>query len=251
MSTENGLLISDQQLVERRIVTQQALQQFPTEVVDKHGSLARMASMSREGLGFMVASNHFCRDDFKRTLAILLSKEALARKRVAIAIGLHEFPTYEPFAVAAGIDTYPVTTQGTINTLGHKAPPLGTGMEEFMGAAIETLKRGNLVIMAPQGGRRPRMTRSEGRILQTLFGDAEDEGVEFGVLFSGIGIKGQGDYTNRDYHYGEKFILRFGKVYTSTELISAIEGNSDSQRLRRVDAFWEEQTMLLVPQEYR
>lgn len=251
MSTESGLLISNQQSAERRAVVQQALQQFPTEVTDEHRSLARMANMSREGLGFMVASNHFCRDDFKRTLAVLLGQDALAKKRVAIALGLHEFDTYAPFAQAAGIDVFPVTTQGTINTLGPKAPPLGTGMEEFMGAAVETLKQGNLVILAPQGGRRSRMSRSEGRIIQTLFGDAEDEGVEFGVLFSGIGIKGRGDYTNRDYHYGEVFILRFARVYTQTGLIAAIDGNSDSQKLRQVDAFWESQTRLLVPEEYR
>lgn len=251
MLTENGSLISRQQSAERRVAVQQALQQFPTEVIDEYQSMNQMASMSREGLGFMVASNHFCRDDFKRTLAILLSQDALAKKRVAIALGLHEFDTYAPFAEAAGIDVFPVTTQGTIDTLGPKAPPLGTGMEEFMGAAVETLKQGNLVILAPQGGRRPRMSRSEGRIIQTLFGDAEDEDVEFGVLFSGIGIKGHGDYMNRDYHYGETFVLRLGRVYTNSELIAAIEGTSDSQRLRKVDAFWEEQTRLLVPEEYR
>src|SRR3989344_4326343 len=250
MPVENGSLISTQQLAERRLIVQQIGEQFPTEGIDTHHSLNRMAAISQEGLGFIVTTNHFCRDDFKRTLGVLLRQEALAQKRVTIAIGLHEFPTYEPFAIAAGITTYPVTTQGSIDALGSKAPPLGTGMEEFMGAAVETLKQGNLVIMAPQGGRRPRMTRSEGRILQTLFGDAEDEGVEFGVLFAGIGIKGQGDYANRDYHYGETFVLRFGRAYTNIELISTIEGDSDSQRLRKVDDFWESQTRLLVPPEY-
>lgn len=251
MLAEQDRLISSEQLTERRRTLQEIEEQFPTKVLDEHNSLDRMKYLSGLGLGFLISSNHFCRDDFKRIFAKLLREKELEQKRVAIALGLHEFATYEPFATAAGIDVFSVTTQGTIDILGPKAPPLGTGMEEFMRGALKTLKLGNLVVMAPQGGRRPRLTRSEGRILQTLFADAEDEGVEFGVLLSGIGINGKGDYTNRDYHFGEVFTLRFARVYTNRELIAAIDGDSDSQKIRKVDAFWEAQTRLLVPEEYR
>lgn len=251
MLAEQDRLISSEQLTARRRTLREIREQFPTEVIDEHRSLDRMKYLLGLGLGFMVTSNHFCRDDFKRTFAKLLGEKELEQKRVAIALGLHEFKTYEPFATATGIKVFPVTTQGTIDAIGSKAPPLGTGMEEFMGGALETLKQGNLVVMAPQGGRRPRLTRSEGRILQTLFADAEDEDVEFGILFSGIGIKGGGDYTNRDYHPGETFVLKFAEVYTNEELIAAIDGDSDSQKIRKVDAFWESQTRLLVPEEYR
>lgn len=244
-----GREITNSQLEARRIEVARVKAQFPTRVEDPHGTLPKMREMSERGLGFQVTSNHFCRDDFQRTLAVLMQGE-MERKRVAIALGLHEFPTYEPFAKAAGIDVYPVTTQGTIDVFGPDAPPLGTGMEEFMAGAVEALSHGNLVIMAPQGGRRPRMSRSEGRILQTLMSDADDLGVEFGTVFSGIGMENGGSFDNRDYHQGELFVLKFSPVYTREMLLDALDGQTDGQKIRKVDAFWESQTRLLVPQKY-
>lgn len=251
MRIEKGNQISLEQLAERRKAIQRVEANFPTRVIDEYHSLDSINSLSIGGLGFVVTSNHFCRDDFQRTLAVLLKQGSLERKRVAIALGVHEFDTYEPFAIAAGIDVFPVTTQGTIDVLGNKTEALGTGMEEFMVGAVEALRQGNLVIMAPQGGRRPRLSRSEGKILQTLFGDTEDAGVEFGIIFTGIGIDGEGDYCNRNYHYGERFILRFSRAYRDKTLIAAIEGYDESQKVRKVDAFWEAQTRLLVPEPYR
>lgn len=250
MSLEQGNLISLEQLAQRQASIRNVEERFPTEVIDGHHSFDRLMNLTVQGLGIVVTITHFCRDDILRCLAALLKNQALERKRIVMAMGLHEYGAYQTFAGTTGADIFPVTTQGTIDTLGKEAPALGTGMEEFMVKAVDALNQGDLVMMVPQGGRRSRLTRSEGRILQTLFADAADRDIRFGILFSGIGIKGKGDYTNREYHYNEPFILRLGRVYTDEELLTVIDGDSRSQKMRKIDAFWQSQTGLLVPEDY-
>jgi len=221
---------------------------FPYHVLDEEGSMVKFEHMLNQGYGFIVIINHFSTRDSAQVLAHLLDNQAVGPRPILAPVAYHQHNSIVQFwSQRMAIELCPIVTARTVEALGDEYIQ-GAGLAEYASLAMDCLRQGGVLLLAPQGGRQSTLGEPEGRPLGNLLALARRRGVEkVALMFIGLGYPGVADYSRKRVggaNIGKRYELRIGQTITTEEAIHLAGGR------RRIDAWSFQQLRRLVPAIY-
>lgn len=214
---------------------------LPTEVLDTNNNLERAESFLQEGRGLIVIMNHPSAGDHFRVAKTVFRSAAIKNSPISIAVAYHQYPRYiEELMGYMGVDAREIVTESTVakrknklhpreflalsimygmskipghqlserelTTLNHEwrkrnSLPAGHGVNNYLRSAGETLTKGGVVVLGPQGTRSKTLEPWRDGPVKLLLGRAKDKH-NVGFLFLGIDERGGGKGINPGHEYG-------------------------------------------------
>jgi hypothetical protein len=235
---------------------------FPSILIDQQNNLSRAEAMLNQGKGLVVVINHFSERDSVEILMNFLFKTSVFQDKPIVApIAYHQYMrAYVRWAATTfDINLCPLVTEDTIKREEYKNLEINKGMPEYIDAGLSVLKKGGILLVAPQGGRRPRLipVQSDSAIpiepnpptIGTFMANAaRNEFDNYGFLFVGLGINETFDYSSPDaggLNIGKEYVLRVGDVISAQELLLRADG-----KRKQIDPIVYQELAKLVPPEY-
>ena len=236
-------------VVLRRIAGRLAFVVFPCRHFVKARHVTQLETILEQGNGLIVLMNHFSMRDALQVASWLFRNRA-ARNRLIIApVAFHQnSPLVRFLADLIAIKLCPIVTSRTIE-LGSGEERLGTGIRDYLNTAVDSLKDGGIVLIAPQGSRKSQLGRPIGHPVGIIISRANRKGVHnFGILCFGLGMPGVVSYDKKSIggsNLFRRFDLRIGQPYIADEAVKLAGG------IDLLDAWIFEELADLVPDVYR
>lgn len=223
--------------------------------------LQRMEQLAEDGYGSLILINHFSKGEFSRVIGAMFANSALGDREYLLPVALHQDRGwYHPVGRLIGVSLYQIISPDTIK-FAEENPTKSKKIEEFLtregGSSLmhayverglEVLDQGGVVIMAPQGARRPYL-ESVTSAVGLLLGRAKDKNKDkIAITFLGVSIPGVEDYSQegmQGYHLGEMYELNAGTTITASEMQSRADGKS-----RMINQITLEELTKVVPSNY-
>lgn len=245
---------------------------FPSEIVQKHeGALEKAEKLLSEGYGLITIFNHWSKRDPAEVIKALTSllPHALFVDMHA-PVGKHQWKFY----IAAisefwGVAASPITTPDTLREWRRQKPPRLVNKDEaekeyqaYLQTAAEILELGGILFVAPQAGRKSRMTAFPGDPIGSIVYFTREQGFEkIAFLPIGIGEKGRTDYSASGFNFGHTYTLSIGECMALSEIeeeltqrnqsINQQRSQQPNLRLITVDNVIYEQLNTVVPDAYK
>jgi hypothetical protein len=216
-------------------------------VDDQH--VAEAETILEQGNGLIILMNHFSMRDALQVTSWLFRHRVASRRRIVAPVAFHQ----DGFVIRVmsnlvAIELCPIVTSRT-EELGAGGKRRGSGIRDYLNTAVETLKHGGMVLVAPQGSRKSQLGEPVGHPVGNIISWAKRKGAQnLGTWCFGLGITGATSYDKKKVsgsNFFRRFDLRIGKPYIAEEAIE-IAGGIDM-----VDTWVFDQLAELVPEAYR
>jgi len=236
-------------LVLRKIVALGSTVIFPCRIYGEEQYLANIEQILEKDNGMIVLLNHFSLRDAVQVFCWLFGNPAANRRRIVAPVAYHQHGLIvDIISSLLAIDLQPIVTARTVQ-LGYGDKARGAGMRDYLNAATSTLDDGDIVLLAPQGGRKNRLGEPVGHPVGIIITHASRSQIHnFGILCVGVGLKGATDYDRKTV--SGKLLFRWFEMRigapASVEQVVEEAGGVD-----QVDTWVFEQLGELVPPAYR
>lgn len=221
------------------------------ETTDSADSIAKAEKLLKEGQGIIVTHNHFSDGEPPRTVEELFRNTVMGSKKIIAPIAYHmnAFP-YRLLGKILDVTLKPIVTKNTVKEKRYKDYKLNEGTEKYFAESIELLKKGGILVLAPQGTRMSHLGQSYSPTVGTFMAGAKkNKLVSYAFLFIGFGIKGVDDYSKegiRGLNLSREYIMNIGACLTSQEILERAKGN-----YREVDKIVYDELRKVVPDAYK
>ncbi|MGB3716914.1 MAG: 1-acyl-sn-glycerol-3-phosphate acyltransferase [Candidatus Promineifilaceae bacterium] len=236
-------------LILRRIAGRLAFIVFPCRHLVKAEHATQVETILEQGNGLIVLMNHFSMRDALQVASWLFRKRVASRRLIVAPVAFHQHtPLVRFLADLIAIKLCPIVTSRTIK-LGNGEKRRGTGIREYLNTAVDSLKDGGIVLIAPQGSRKSQLGGPIGHPVGNIISRARRKGVHnFGILCFGLGMPGVASYDRKmvgGSNLFRRFDLRVGQPYDAGEAVELAGG------IDLLDAWIFEKLAELVPDVYR
>lgn len=218
------------------------------EMTDSGHSIDKAKENLRRGYGLVIVANHRTKKEPPQIMNEIFLHRVMDSKKIIAPIAYHmDEDWYHWLGKLLGFKVFPIVTKNTIKIKeedndrklnlndgkteysGEPKLELNDGMKEYVYESIKSLKKGEIVILFPQGTRMPHLGQPDNLAIRTLMKRAEKEGLEnYAFLFIGFGIKGVDDYSGekiKGLNLSKKYIVNIGACLTRKELMEKAGGN--------------------------
>lgn len=224
---------------------------FRSERTDGSCGLDKAKELLKQDNGLVVVINHFSLKDPPLAINEVFLHREMGSKKVVAPIAYHmDHGLYHMLGKLIGVTLKPIVTENTIKAGKNNGQKLHEGKGKHIAESMDLLKKGGIIILAPQGTRMPYLGQPDKPIIGTLMAGAKRNGLEkFAFLFMGFGIKGLEDYSTektRGFNFFSKYIVNIGACLTKGELMEKAGGD-----FRAVDGIVCEELRKIVPPNYR
>ena len=236
----------------RRVAAGLAALILPCRVVDENGGLARAETLLDAGYGLIVLVNHFSTRDGPQVLALLGRNRTMRRRTFVGPAAHHQLRRHVLLVRVLGallaIRLYPVITPHAAG-LYRRQRRQGDGLATYLQAASASLKRGSIILLAPQARRRRYLgIPPTGRPVAKLLTQAEADQVQrIGLVFIGLSIPHHADYSLSKVG-GVNLFRRYAARVGST--VTLAEALRESQGMSAMDDWVFARLRDLVPEAY-
>ncbi len=223
-----------------------------SEVTKNKDSIKKAKEALKSGKGLIVIINHFSLKDPPQATNELFHHTVTGSKRIIAPIAFHrDNPWLHRIGKIFGHDLAPIVTENTIREGKNDGHKKNDGIGEYIAESTKLLKKGGIVILAPQGTRMPRLGQPDPNNLAvgSLMASARKNGVkDYVFLFMGLGIQNTDRYSQktRGFNPFKKYTLNVGACLTSEEILIRAGDN-----FRNVDAVIFRELDRTVPPNYR
>jgi hypothetical protein len=195
-----------------------------SERTDEKCSINKAKEMSKNGKGLIIVINHPTGKDPEQALYEIFRHSILDTKKVITPIAYHIdnflYPILKPLI---GLTRKPIVTESTIKKGKNKGHKLNEGMTEYFDEAIEGLKKGEIVVVAPQGERMSHLGEPDKPTIGRFMAGAKRKDLnDYAFLFIGFGIEGVSDYSNKKLtglNLFKRYTTNIGSCLTSEEIL--------------------------------
>ena len=221
------------------------------EVTDEHRSFDKAKKILKEGNGLIVVINHFSKKDPFQAIREIFCHRVTDSKKLIAPIAYHmDHEVLHYLAPALDVTRKLIVTRNTVDEGKNNGLELNCGKKEYYADSIKLLRKGGIILLAPQATRMPNLGQPHNRAAGGILKFAqESEFTNFAFLFMGIGIKGIDDYSTekiRGFNLSKKYTVNIGSCLTSTEILKKAGGN-----FRNVEAVIYEELGKVVPPNYK
>lgn len=225
---------------------------FRSEKTDNANGIEKAKELLKKGYGLIVVINHFSLKDPPLAINEVFLHREMGSKKVIAPIAYHMDNTlYHKLGKLIGVVLKPIVTENTVREGKNNGHELNEGKREYLDECIKLLKKGGVVVLAPQGTRMPYLGQPDKPIIGMIMAKAKKGGVErFAVLFMGFSIEGVDDYSDkkvRGFNPFKKYSVNIGACLTNQELMEKEAGGN----IRAVDKIVYEELSKIVPINYR
>lgn len=222
-----------------------------SETIDNNRSIDKAKEVLRSRNGLIVVINHFSLKDPPLAVNEVFLHREMGSKKVIAPIAYHmDKDLYHWLGKPMGVVLKPIVTENTVKENKNNGHELNEGKAEYLDESIKLLKKGGVVVLAPQGTRRGTLGYPDKPNIGTLIRMAEKKGIgNFAFLFMGLSIEGVDDYSDkkvRGFNPLKKYRINIGACLTKDELLEKAGGN-----VRAVDRIVYEELGKLVPDSYK
>lgn len=207
----------------------------------QEGQLAKVEILLSEGYGVVGLVPHFSYGDFMRVISSLLQNSPVIQNReMLIPLAVHQdrplmrwMEAYTQIQLANLITLDTRKKEKVYVDKGQRVPwqskVAGSGDHVYMGRAAEVLKRAGVIMVAPQGGRRPILEHFEKEAVRFIDSGARRLGVKkLAYMFFGIDAPHLKNYRKKGLsgmHPFRPYVVTLGPVMTSAGLRERAETN--------------------------
>lgn len=222
-----------------------------TKTIDDDHSIDKVKEVLRRGDGVVVILNHFSLGEAPRAGNVFFHHFETGSKEVVAPIASHvDKSITRNLLKLIGVNLMPINTKNSLNEDKNNDRELGKGKNEYLEASLDTLKRGGIVILPPQGTRQENLGQPEKRNIAALTLAARINNVnDFFFLFMGFEIEGVDNYSDkkvRGFNLPKKYKLHIGPCIAKDELMAKAGG-----KLSGVDRAAYEELRKLIPENLR
>lgn len=200
---------------------------FPYTFRDEQQNVKTMDRYLKAGHGIVVLYPHFSLGDVRIYQALIEQSAELRRRTLLMPVAWHQqgFPGLAALARFTGTIAVPLVTSDTkrkeaeLQAAGKPVPwdqqDERHGLRNYIAQAAKVLKDGGIVMVAPQGGRRPTLAPFEGKpvtILDTMLRRAGVDPSSFAYVFLGVEMPGAAKYTDRGLNIRKRYTITLGGV---------------------------------------
>lgn len=220
-----------------------------SETTDINDSIEKVKDVLKRGAGLIIIINHFSGKDPIQAIREVFRYPVMNDKKIIVPIAVH---TDNPIVHVVGkiTDTTPkpIVTQKTIDAGKNNGRPLNDGMKEYLEDSISLLKKGGIVVLAPQGTRMPRLGQPNSPTVGTLMAAAKRNKLEnYAFLFIGFGMREVDDYSKKTkLNPRDRYTVNIGALLMSDEILARAEG-----KFKNVDAVIYDELRKAVPETYK
>ena len=198
--------------------------------------LADFEKMLLEGFGGVVVFKHFSLKDPPLILKEIASLSKVVKRRNIIApTSSHQvLPGEMAVTNALGIKVDKIVTENTVRKAirqGKPAPTLNEGSAEFVREAIDYLRRGQLVVIAPEGERRDNLEPYAKPTIGLLAAGARRRGVNnIAFLFVDLRLAGREEnyWGKKGFNLLNRYETRIGRALTLDQVMEMAGGEFDN-----------------------
>lgn len=207
----------------------------PAGAVNRDASMAATGRLLEQGHGVLIVINHFSRRDPVQVLALLMGDRVVSDRPFLAPVAFHQQSRLvQTLADSFVLQLAPVVTGHTRRRMKEKAPQ-ESGLERYLASAVESLRTGGVVLLAPQGRRRALLGAPPfGRPMELLLGAALDAGLErVALLFMGLSIPGTTTYDRRvvgGLNLFRQYEARYGMPVTLRQALEEAGGREGLDR---------------------
>src|SRR5579872_963571 len=196
-------------------------------IYDPEGNIQtfeRMLAENENGYGGVIGIRHFADTDPELVLRALAFQGAIMGNRkfaFMIQQDIYKFPIlWKIMSNLTGVNVYPIETPKTAKTSDEKRTTQHReGVKEAAHAAIEEIKKGNILITSPEGGKQGSLEPFAQKTMGGFLYAAHQEGLrDFPILLVDLKIAGtNGNYPKEmGWLVGVPHFLTVGAVRTDT-----------------------------------
>jgi len=189
-----------------------------------------------EGYGGVIIMKHFSLKDPPQAIRdIVFSTPTLIRKRVLAPNAQHQiYPGVKMMGRIMGVKIAPIVTENTVKKAlkrGKPTPTLNEGSVEFVREAVDYLRQGQLVVIAPEGERRDNLEPYTKPTIGLLVAGAQRDGVNE-IMFLTVDLRVAGsDYSRRGFNLLSRYEVRVGRALSLDQMMELAGGS-----LRKIDS---------------
>jgi hypothetical protein len=221
------------------------------EMTDKFHSFDKAKKILKEGNGLIVVINHFSKKDPFQAIREIFYHRVTDSKKLIAPIAYHmDHKVLHYLAPALDVTRKVIVTRNTLDEGKNNGLELNFGKKEYYADTIKLLRKGGIILLAPQATRMPNLGQPHNRAAGGILKFAqESEFTNFAFLFMGIGIKGIDDYSTgkiRGLNLLKRYTVNIGPCLTSKEILEKAGGD-----FRNVDGIIYEELGKVVPKAYR
>jgi hypothetical protein len=229
-------------LIARLITYYFLLPFFPLIIDDKKKILPKIdREVGKEGKGLIVIYTHFSyRDGIDLVRHLVIKNPILQRKELTQPLAFHQRNKIVKLLTDFyRTKLYPIVNNDTLARRGFEHMRKGEGMDKFISASTQEIKRGGIVMIATNAGRREKLDINDtqkplGYLMLRLQQKKIDN---YGILIVCLTIKGAKSYKKKDVggvNIGKTYILTPAAYYHPDELLAKKEVGG---KISNVDIF--------------
>lgn len=233
----NNSLLSEMQSTNVPVLRRQAARWLgsrilPSEVVreSERNGLSEFEHKIEEGYGGIVIFRHFSlRDPFQVVQDVIFSSPVLKERKVLFPKAEHQvYPGLSQLGRFFGIEIAPIVTGNTVEHAREKSrlePRLNGGLSQFKSKAVDLLRKGGIVAIAPEGERRKTLAPYEKHAIGLLLLALERARVE-NVVLTCIDLRlasKNGCRTKRGLNLFNQYQVRVGQAFTMQDILKTAE----------------------------
>ena len=221
------------------------------ETTDEYHSFDKAKKILKEGNGLIIVINHFSqKDPFQAIREIFYHRVTDSKKLIAPNAYHMDHKVLHYLAPALDVTRKMIVTRNTVDEGKNNGLELNYGKKEYYADSINLLRKGGILLLAPQATRMPNLGQPHNRAAGGILKFArESECTNFAFLFMGIGIKGIDDYSTekiRGLNLFKKYTVNIGSCLTSKEILKKVGGNFSN-----VEGIIYEELRKVVPPSYK
>lgn len=202
------------------------------ETVDLVGNnLPKLSEYLKQGLPAIVIFTHFSEKDIPTVSKFGFEHPELGKRSFLFPVGLHQLKRFvSVWGARLGMETVGVVTASTLEHA-EKHPEFKDSYssqlerkgaaeltEEYLKRALDTAKRGGAIWIAPQGRREERLYTHTSAVW-SLAKRLNKEKINAVMVYLGLELEGNQDYSSNGYNLGRGYIVRVGRIETIEDLI--------------------------------
>jgi hypothetical protein len=176
-----------------------------------------------KNIGVTFWFNHFRTMDGLVVAHVLVSDPEIRKRRMAFPIAIHQYentffhPVLASVSWLARLEFAPIVIEDSLKLPKYKNRQLGEGLDYYFTLASDVLKKGGVVAINPQSGRRASLSQDTiaGRVFMTKM---YRKGVgDYGIVPIGLGKKDTTSYAVEDLSL-DPYTVKIGRLIMASDI---------------------------------